>query len=769
MTARQKAWLLPAAAVAVTLGILLGRLVSSVWPGVLCVLLSLSAAFLLKGMARWAACLLVSLTVAMVSSAVAFHPVLPPEGDAHVTGIVGDEIRPGSNHQWKVTLYHVNVNGDSLSGGAYWTFYADTLPEELLPGKWVSLDARLYHPGGQSNPDGYNFKEALLREHITVGIYGMSDLVITDPPFFSLPGCAASLRHALSERLVTLLGDESGGYATALILGSRSLIPLQDREAFSRLGIAHVLSVSGFHVGILVGCLAFVFRLLGLSQRIRLTLYAVILLSYSALCGFGQPVLRASLFTLLALEGKILQRPRSGLHLLCAAYVLLAVLSPPQLTGASFQLSFGAMLGLVTATPFLSTRLVQRVRFPRYLLSTLCAFLGAQLGILLPELAFFQRLPLLALFLNVPVGLLSAGIILLDWLVLLLSPVPCLAALAAVPAARLTSLLTSAVRMLGSFPGISLWTPAPGFLTAAGVLLLLFCTSAFFHFRKHLRLPLLCTGILMTVLSLIPGSHSGTEYIQFSVGNADAALLWDQNQLIVLDTGEADGVLSGFLRRHRLTPDAVILTHLHMDHMGGLASLLSDGIPIRLCYLPWGAMNTLADEHALELLNRLEASGTEIRFLSRGDLLPLPSGSLSVLWPEAGKVRPGRDPNESSLTVLLTLQGVSVLQTGDLDGRYESYAAASADILKVAHHGSVSSTSQEFLEAVSPQAALLSCAWPDRHLSVAERLKGIPVFSTAMDGAIRITFSPGRFRIIPFLNRSVSSESASLPITVKKE
>ena len=98
----------------------------------------------------------------------------------------------------------------------------------------------------------------------------------------------------------------------------------------------------------------------------------------------------------------------------------------------------------------------------------------------------------------------------------------------------------------------------------------------------------------------------------------------------------------------------------------------------------------------------LRAAGTEIRYLGRGDVLPLPSGSVTVLWPEKGGTRPGRDANNYSLASLLSLQGVTVLQTGDLTGTYEGYAAVRADLLKAAHHGSPFSTSPEFLSAVNP-------------------------------------------------------------------
>ena len=125
----------------------------------------------------------------------------------------------------------------------------------LLPGKAVSFTASLYHPRGADNPDGYDFREALLQRGITVGVYGKDSLTVQDPVCFSFAGFIASLRHRLSASLIAALGGETGAYASAMLLGMRSLIPSDDRQAFSRLGIAHILSVSGFHVGVLIGIL----------------------------------------------------------------------------------------------------------------------------------------------------------------------------------------------------------------------------------------------------------------------------------------------------------------------------------------------------------------------------------------------------------------------------------------------------------------------------------------------------------------------------------
>ena len=215
--------------------------------------------------------------------------------------------------------------------------------------------------------------------------------------------------------------------------------------------------------------------------------------------------------------------------------------------------------------------------------------------------------------------------------------------------------------------------------------------------------------------------------------------------------GYDDGVVSAFLRRRRLTPDAVILTHLHADHAGGLRALMEDGIPVPLCLIP--DSGEAADIHpdVLALLDQLRAAGTEVRTLAAGDVLPLPSGKAAVLWPERGRTRPGQDANESSLVLRLELQGVSLLQTGDLDGRYEMYAAAPADVLKIAHHGSQGSTSPEFLAAVAPRAMLLSCEREERHEQTRERLGGIPLYSTALGGALTVHFTPSAFSVETFL------------------
>ena len=753
MTRRQRGWFLPPAAVALLAGIFAGRNTDQAVYPFCAVIIAFLAVFLLRGRLRFAACIAATLILGVFAGSLAFHPVLPEEGEYSVSGIISDEVTTGSFGQYRLYLSDVSLNGYPYTGKAYWTFYADDEPPAgLLPGNTVVFRASLYHPDGVVNPDGLNFRESLLQRGVTVGLYGNDELIVRNADRFSFSGTIASLRHRIAESLQDTLGDETGAYASALLLGMRSLIPSEDRQAFANAGIAHILSVSGFHVGILIGALAVLFRLLRLRQGTRVFLYAVLLFVYALLCGLSQPVIRASLLLLLTAEGRLLNRPRSGIHMLCAVLILMTLLSPVQVTSASFQFTFCAMFGLIWFSP-LARRISApiRHRIPKALVNSFILTFGVQLGLLFPELMFFQRLPLLVFLVNLPATLVFSILISFFWLVFLLLPVPGLAQLLSGPLSLLTGSLLNAVRALGSLPGLTLWIHSPNMLTVLGVMLVFLACCLYLRLHRRLRPALFAAGAALLVFSLLPAPHTSTEYIQFSTGNADAAVLRDSDMTFVIDTGENDSTLSSYLRTHRLIPDAVILTHLHADHAGGLRSLMDDGIPVPLLYLPEGAELQQVHPDFLLLLDELRESGTEIRALCRGDVIPLPSGSLTVLWPEKGKTRPGQDANNYSLVSRLVLKGTSMLMTGDLPESYEHYCAASADLLKAAHHGSRSSTSESFLSAVSPAAVLLSCRHTERVQSFRERTGDIPVYATAECGAVTVRFNEGGFSVVPYI------------------
>lgn len=752
MTARQRNWLLPPASLALVAGVFAGRASGRTAFFPCACALALLSVLLLKGRLRFAACLLAAFTLGAVSGCYAFHPALPAEGDYEIHGVISDEVTVASFGQRRLYLTDVKLDGRPLSSGAYWTFYdSENEWPDLVPGNAVSFRASLYHPGGAVNPGGYNACEALLQRGVTVGLYGCDDLTVSDPESFSLFGTAAAFRHRLSLSLRRTLGDETGSYASALLLGMRSLIPSEDRRAFSNLGIAHILSVSGFHVGVLIGALALLFRLLRLHQKVRLVLYAVLLFAYAAICGMSQPVIRASLLLLLNLEGRILNRPRPGIHLLSGALIIMVLLSPVQVTSASFQLSFCAVFGIFWFLPLIRrTRIRSRIR--RYLFNSFMISFGAQLGLLFPELFWFQRLPVLVFLFNLPATIIFSVLIVLFWFCALLLPIPGLSVLMAGPLSSLTGLLLNGIRSLGSLPGLTLWLPMPNALTGLGIVLIFAACCFFVRFSLPRRIAFLLPGLALLFFSLLPAAHTSTEYIQFSAGNADAAVLWDQDRVYAIDTGENDSILSSWFRQRRIVPDAVILTHLHADHAGGLQSLLDDGIPVKLLYLPEGAESQSVHPDFLSLLSALRSAGTEVRFLSRGDQLQLPSGTLTVLWPEKGKIRPNQDANLYSLVSLLDLKGTLLLQTGDISGVYENYSAVPADILKAAHHGSPGSTSESYLSAVSPEVILLSCRRETRLADFRERAGSIPVYGSPQCGAVTITFEEGGYTVTPFLS-----------------
>ena len=312
--------------------------------------------------------------------------------------------------------------------------------------------------------------------------------------------------------------------------------------------------------------------------------------------------------------------------------------------------------------------------------------------------------------------------------------------------------LRTAIAWLADVFGAELWLPRPIWLIWLAWAMVLLGMSVLLGKCRKLRLGLLTVGVLVFGLSVIPLPNADTYGLQFSVGEADAALLHDEGTVVVVDTGEDGYALANYLRQKRLSIDTLVITHLHNDQVGGVRLLLDQGIPIRRCCLPMGAdMPDDVDLEALSLIAELEASGTELVYLTRGDVIETPNARFTVLWPQQDALRRGHSANDTSLVLQAEIMGTTMLLMSDVSSLFEHYIAQDADILKVAHHGSASSTDAAFLETVIPQIILLSCGKESREAGLLPRTGDTPVYSTNTSGTVTIHFTRDGYTVQTYL------------------
>lgn len=745
---------MPCAALLMMAGIALGFQAPTSAMPMLCVSAALAGLLLLgRRRTRAAGCLLLTFLLGAALGIRTANPTLPPEGDAQVTGVVAGEVDfRAEKGQVRVILRDVTLNGERIASGAYWTYYLkadENIPDFLTPGARISMTAEVYHPQGQRNPHGYDFRQALRQKNILIGLYGAAKLQAL-PDGLSLYGLAARFNHRMAQTLRDVCGEEAGQLASAVLLGMRDEVPDEEQEQFRRLGIAHILSVSGFHVGVLVALLTLLMMPVK-HRRLRMALTLPMLLAYAFLTGGNAPAVRAVLLWALVCWGRIRHKRVLMLHVLCASAMIQLLFAPAQLFSASFQMTYGVMAAICGITAQTAPNAQKKRGWKGKILSLLSVSAAAQFGVLLPELYWFGRVPLLGIAVNV---LLVAGmnvLLLLDWVTLLLTPIPWLAALPGAATRAVSEGFLHLVNALGRFAP-TLWTRQPDVWVVLGWLLVFAALLPFGKSRnrwqnRKKRLPMLAAGAALMATILLPAPFSGTEYIQLDMGDADAAVLRQEKHVLVVDAGEYGGDLASYLRAEHLPVDLLVLTHLHSDHAGGVRELLDEGIPIRRCVMPSGALEADFDEEVLPLLARMEANGTVIETVHRGDILQWAEGKLTVLFPPEGFS--ASNANDGSMALLVEAEGVKLLLTGDLSARYGQYAAVSADVVKAAHHGSKNGTTQAFLDESAPTAVLVST----KRENAADYLRGITdadVYSTLESGAIIIRMADGHFTIEEF-------------------
>jgi competence protein ComEC len=423
---------------------------------------------------------------------------------------------------------------------------------------------------------------------------------------------------------------------------------------------------------------------------------------------------------------------------LALAALLLLVVRPLDIHDAGFQLSFAATGCILAFVGPLSRKL--RLGLGR-LGSPLALSLAAQAGVV-PVLAWhFYRLTPVAVVASIVAMPIAAGLVVTGALLLVAAPVPWVGEGLARCVWLLVKGLTLCSQLAVAVPGGSLRVAHPGWFWACGYFLTL---VVIFLSKGRLRrgmVVLLSALILALAVGPVPSRSPVLRLTALDVGHGDAVLLeLPEGKRLLVDGGGSFGpgfdmggsvVVPALLRQEVRSLDAVVLTHTDFDHLGGLPAIVSnlevneiwEGGP------GWGVPGYRF------LREKARASGIPIRRLRTGEGR---SASLRE-----------RRKNQDSLVLRVSYGRSSILLTGDAGREIERQLVRSgkslrADVLKVGHHGSRSSTTAAFLEAVQPRFAVVSTGYGSSYLPSARvmhrlRARGVTCLRTDLDGAVTLS------------------------------
>lgn len=685
---------------------------------------------------------------------------LPPEGNYTVTGYVsGDvEIREtdGYVHTYLRNVLCVDESGQAFRmRKLYWRMYAED--EELALCHWLEDGARaqfqgeLQLPNERVNPHGFDFALYLKTQGVRMCASGMDGLRLTLDADRGFASFVYRLRKALSGHLESIFGKYAA-VPRAVLLGEKNQLPDETRKLFSDLGIAHVLAVSGLHVGLLAGFGMTLCKPLHLSPKVKIWILSVLLFSYCALLNFAAPVVRASLLLIGNECRRLVRRFGDPLTMVMAIFLFILLLSPYSLFSVSFQMTFAAVLGMVVLGNVIRRWTEKLPGWFQFL--QLDATLSAGIGVMIPLINMFHQISLLGVVVS-PLAVLA-----LKWLL------PCIIFLMILGAVhmplaqqiilfleKIFFFVPDVMRFFAELPFNVINVPSiPWMLALALVAGMFLCSRYTLLFGRRRLLS------VVAVLAIGAGAWQLTYirdvcYIQLSAGQADCAVVTDGRETVVIDAGENGNDLASFLLAEGRSADTLIITHLHSDHAGGLAALMENDVKIGRVLIPAFGTKQQIDPETDVLLSQLKERGIPVEEVKAGDEVLLPRGSIRFVWPV--EPRTGQDANTYALASLLELCGVRLLSMSDVPGAYENYAAQRADILKVGHHGSADGTREHFLERVQPQTALITCA-SGRLLPSANTLDrlsacGADMFRTDETGALMIRIRNGAYFVKPYL------------------
>ncbi|WP_370465478.1 DNA internalization-related competence protein ComEC/Rec2 [Mariprofundus sp. NF] len=658
----------------------------------------------------------------------------------------------------------VRDDGQSISGKVLLYSYGkqETMP---VAGQRIEATARWRLPRNYRNPGSFNYKAWCFDQQIALigSVRGEISTVDANIPWLEV--ARQRIRTAIS-----FADKDEQGVLSALLLAERYRVSEAVNRAFSATGTAHLLAISGMHVGMAA---AWMFALLWwlLTRReawiVNLPIRSIALsggfvaaFAYAMMAGWPVPAIRAAVMLAAAVLAWQLSTRHEPINILLAALGLILLVDPAAIASLSLWLSFVATAALllwgVHASTAVESSWSDRLR--RSLRLLLWSSLLAMLATLPMVVTTFGSLPVYGL---------PANLVLVPLFGMFVLPVALLGELAAlIGFESLASLLMQAsgwgagfgvkiITAISELPAGSLKTVVPQLwlsllygvgLTIAGVL---------WWQKKRVLSAVVVSLLLAAYLTALLHESDVNQptWVVWDVGQgASSTLLLPGKQVMVIDApGRAGSRFNGGttvaegLRAMGVTHvDRLVLSHAQSDHLGGALSLIDRLNGVGEVWLP-----DVPSARQHRLVRRIVEQGKiPIRWLALADRIEGDGYAVEVLWPPRGFTPKNR--NNSSLVLRVTLAGgKSLLLPGDIEQEVEHellQGPEPVDLMLMPHHGSRSSSSAAFVQALQPDMAIAQTGvgnrygFPDARVLSRYREIGAEIANTA-DGAVLVGFS----------------------------
>ncbi|NNJ28251.1 DNA internalization-related competence protein ComEC/Rec2 [Bacteroides xylanolyticus] len=574
--------------------------------------------------------------------------------------------------------------------------------------------------------------------------------------------------------------ETDAGIFTAAVLGDKMGISRDIKDLYQKNGIAHLLAISGLHMSFIGLSFYKLIKKAGAGFWGAGLFSMVLLILYGILTGAGPSVVRAGVMMCLGFYAACLGRTYDLLSAASLSLFFLGFQSPSLLMQGGVQLSFGAVFAIGAIAPVIQGWLGK----DRLFSGSISACFAVQM-ITLPVTAFhFYQVPPYGLILNLLVIPLMGGVLCSGLGVIAFGSLsPVLGTAAAGTGHYILSLYEILLNIAGKMPGSSIILGRPGIrrLVAYGFLLTgcIFIMKLFSRVEKEAEKKnndtvgklLFLTGFyILSIFLLLPEPVKGLDAWFLDVGQGDGILLRAEGACMLIDGGSSSEKSLG---EYTLSPclkslgvsviDYAFVSHGDLDHLSGVKYLLEscEDIQIKNLYLPYHGR----DEEMIQSLAALGKNrGACVQYLTGGDVMKIGKLVITCLYP--GKDDIPTDVNGESQVLKMDYGECHMLFTGDMGEREEQLLLekkkdqllSEVNVLKTAHHGSKYSSSESFLDAVSPVWAVISYgqgnSYGHPHEEVLERFneRNVSVFGTGMNGAVRLETDGTRIRFSTFVD-----------------